>query len=357
MYSNSIFDFLSPMGPIRVVLASIILLAGLISIVPKPFIKEKLQLIFSDRDFGGEFQNKILYIETLTDELYLTPPYGDIMVFDLEKRKKIRLNQDRYYDASPSYSKTGNCIYFESKRSDRAKYELMSSPSDLYKYDLETKKILNARSDIEFALNFDESSIENPLVSKYNDSLIAFFEVKGIDQKLIICNYVSKRKLFEKKIEYNTRSKIKLFLEEYIVVFDASRSLRGEVGVYFISLIEDNKIMYLSKEFKDDFYFIGETDDGSNYYLTNRLDTRNLTIYSFNTDNKEITKEKYIPKEEITYNGIRLLELAIFDKSFLFLKEYIDTIGFTIFIYKDNNLQLLFSAKNKNMCCYNFYVE
>lgn len=79
----------------------------------------------------------LIYIKSL-DGFVDYPPYGEIYIYNHNTRTNKRLTFDRFYDSSPTYSQSLNTIFFESKRSEDVEYEMMSTQSDLYGYNVGT---------------------------------------------------------------------------------------------------------------------------------------------------------------------------------------------------------------------------
>jgi hypothetical protein len=181
---------------IMLVISVVIILAKGYHYINRKIVNDNLQK--SRIDFFNE-NTKLAFIENVYKRGLFEPPFGDIFVIDLESREEVRLNYDSYYDRYPSLSKTKQCIYFESKRGESAKTLHLGSPSDIYKFDLKSNEIVSARKDIEFALIDTTSSIEKPIVSSFNDSIIVFTENGAKQDYLVLCNYIQNEIIFQIK--------------------------------------------------------------------------------------------------------------------------------------------------------------
>lgn len=181
---------------IMLVISVVIILAKGYHYINRKIVNDRLQK--SEIDFFNE-NTKLAFIENVYRRGLFEPPFGDIFVVDLKSREKVRLNYDGYYDRYPSISRINRCIYFESKRGELAKKLHLSSPSDIYKYDFRSNEIVSARKDIEFALIDTTSTIEKPIVSSFNDSVIVFTE-NGVKQDyLVLSNYIRNEIIFQLK--------------------------------------------------------------------------------------------------------------------------------------------------------------
>ncbi len=285
------FGFITLMsmrGNVRIVLVVIVLIIILILLISSLSIPERFQFWTSNLRPIGDFKGKVLYVESIKESIEF-PPYGDIMLGDIHSKSSRRINFDQYYDASPSYSPINNVIYFESKRKEGSQSQLLSAPSDLYKYDIESNKILHARTDIAFALKYDDSEIVSPLVSMVNDSLFAFFERRYSDQRLVVCNFIKKVVLVDIPVEVHKATIIDSFMKSYVVVFDSERSNRMKVGTYFVNL-ETQGVAYVPDEFASEYYFTGlPRHDSDYYYGVGKGHSQKAKIYSYNVEAQNIS--------------------------------------------------------------------
>ncbi len=236
----------------------------------------------------GDFRNKVLYVDPVKDS-YDYPPYGDIVIGDIESGSARRISFDDFYDASPSYSSINNVIYFESKRTCDEGVKPERIPSDLYKYDIKNKEILRARADVAFALKYDNSEIVSPLVSPLNDSLIAFLERPDTAQRLVVANFIRRTVLADIPLEAYNDIAIRDFMDRYVVMYDADGSRGRKVGIYFANL-ETQEISYVPDKFKYGFYYVGSRANGSDdYYIVYEKYDRLARIYRYNVVTQDTT--------------------------------------------------------------------
>lgn len=94
--------------------------------------------------YNSPLKNCLLYIEDISGtEGVSAGKFGDIVIFNLDTKKKEILTDDYYYDASPTYSRYGHKIVFESKRETQTMLSGLANPSRLFSIDLKTGKISN----------------------------------------------------------------------------------------------------------------------------------------------------------------------------------------------------------------------
>ena len=152
--------------------------------------------------------------------------------------------------------------------------------SDLYGYNLQSKEVNGSRELVSFGLEYDDSEILSPIISSYNDSLMAFFEKRYSVQNLIVCNYLSKKVIVRLPVKPHARTYIDTFLRNYVSIYDASRSSGTSLGTYFVPLDSSDTVIQLPKTFKSKYYFTGK-GDGNEYFVVSKEKKPKMAIYSY----------------------------------------------------------------------------
>lgn len=287
-------------------------------------------------------EESLLYVKAL-DEFVGYAPYGEIFIYDLKEGKDRRLTFDEYYDASPTYSKHFNTIYFESKREKDTEYELMSARSDLYGYDLESGEVKHSRELVAFSLEYDDSEILSPIISVYNDSLIAFFEKRYSVQNLIVCNYLDERVLVRVPIEPHTRTYIDSFLLDYVSVYDASKSTTKRLGTRFVSLTNGSDVIEIPGHFKSKYYFTG-IGKGNNYFAVSRKKNPDIGIYSYDIPSRELNLINKIQTSVFEETISDFTVEMVLSKDELILYSYSDEYGEKLYTLSKESLKPLISS-------------
>jgi len=82
----------------KLLIGLVAIILGLLFYIYNTNLKIKAKTVKLDK------QNyAILYIESSKKNLLLTPPYGDIYLADIIKKKRWRLTNDDYFDAYPTF--------------------------------------------------------------------------------------------------------------------------------------------------------------------------------------------------------------------------------------------------------------
>ena len=116
----------------------------------------------SQTNIPDKISGMLLYIEDLNDNGgSMDGDFSDIVAFDVDKKQQHIITSDVYYDDYPTYSKSSNRIYFESKRENYNWAVGLSAQSYLYYIDLKEKRIRSFSK--EEKNNLDERFLENDL--------------------------------------------------------------------------------------------------------------------------------------------------------------------------------------------------
>lgn len=337
-------DFFGMGGNSRIILFFLALIIVLVSSISSLDLRNKVDKILSALNPIYTVKGKLIYVKAL-DEFVGYPPYGEIYIYDYTAGKDQRITFDEYYDASPTYSKHFNTIFFESKRKSDVDYQLMSAQSDLFGYNLESGKVKNSRELIAFSLEYDDSDILSPIISSYNDSLIAFFEKKYTAQNLIVCNYLSKKVMVRQPIKPHTRTDIDDFLRNYVSIYDASTSSSTRFGTYFISLDSNNTILQIPDTFKSQYYFTGK-GEGNAYFAVSKEEKEKLNIFSYKLPDGEFSLVNEIHSSEMGKMAKELTVESILNKDkiiFYFFSEGEEKF----FVLNKGSMKLLLSSKHE----------
>ena len=86
-----------------------------------------------------DIDGKILLLEDLDGKEGCTDgDFCDIVAYDIQNGKSLIITENDYYDIHPSYSKTSNSIYFESKRIGFHNLTGLTSASNIFSLNLES---------------------------------------------------------------------------------------------------------------------------------------------------------------------------------------------------------------------------
>jgi hypothetical protein len=335
-------SFFGMAGNARLVLVFIALIVVIVSGVSRINLSRYIKKINTALYPINTVKESLLYVRAL-DEFVGYAPYGEIFIYDLKEGKDRRLTFDKYYDASPTYSKHFKTIFFESKRGKDTDYELMSARSDLYGYDIESGEVKHSRELVAFGLEYDDSEILSPIISVHNDSLIAFFEKRYSVQNLIVCNYLDEKVLVRVPIDPHTRTYIDSFLRDYVSVYDASRSTSKSLGTRFVSLNSGSDVLDIPGHFKSKYYFTG-IGEGNNYFAVSRKKYPNIGIYSYEIPSGELTLINEIQTSVFGETISDFTVEVVLSKDELIFYSYSDDFGEKLYTLNKESLKPLISS-------------
>ena len=152
----------------------------------------------SQTHIPDKISGMLLYIEDLNgDGGSMDGDFSDIVAFDIDKKQRYILTNDSYYDDFPTYSKSSNRIYFESKRENYIPVLGMSSKSGIYYLDL-TKKTIKSFSKEEkdnLGKNISRIELSDPSISFTGNKLLFLADTvnDSINHQLLMYDYPSKK--------------------------------------------------------------------------------------------------------------------------------------------------------------------
>ena len=92
---------------------------------------------------------KLVYVEDFSGRHgVLAGRFGDLVLIEGNENKRYALTDDHYYYAYPNLVNGGKEVWFESKRGDDLWPAGLSSRSDLYSLDVETRQVRNIRDSL-----------------------------------------------------------------------------------------------------------------------------------------------------------------------------------------------------------------
>lgn len=339
----SFFHFFGMAGNARLVLVFFAVAIFSIMGLSNFNLSSKIEKLSNTLSPLTSLEGSLIYIKSL-DGFVDYPPYGEIYIHNYNTGTNRRLTFDHFYDSSPTYSKSLNTIFFESKRGGGEEYEMMSIQSDLYGYNVETGKISNFRELLAFSLEYDDSEILSPKISSYNDSLIAFFEKRFTEQNLIVCNYLSKNIMVRLPIKPNLRTNVDSFLEDFVSIYDASRTSEDSLGTFFISLDNQNKI-YVPKVYGDEYFFTGQSKDNKYYVVSKQKEPKMIiNFYSLPTGEVSLFKEINSSILEELIDDLAV-EVVLKDETIIYY--YSDHASEKLYSLVGGKLKLMISTKEE----------
>ncbi len=266
--------------------------------------------------------NAAIFIEADSTDGPSAGNFGDIVIQNLNSRKKFYLNSDTYYDGNPILSSDRKGIYFFSKRTGSTfsrKIAGLSWPSGIYYLSLLDKSIRQ--------LPISDSSEGLPpptcMATMPNDTALVICTVTGIltysMKSAKFQNFNAKPADYDLGDEVGITSDAKYFYVNYSVPFDVPHREKAYVTrlgdtTNILSFIDYTwryaKVIGYNQK-KDEFYL-------AYYPFDTTYKDLNREIYKFNVRTKkttllfrfdDITKEmmlpKFMPNEELVYGYIR----------------------------------------------------
>jgi len=96
----------------------------------------------SSDSFEMPIEGKLVFVEAIRGDGWLTAnPFGELVIIDGITKKRQVLTWDGYYYAHPNLTADGTSLIFESKRTGNIAISGLSSESDIYQMDIESKEI------------------------------------------------------------------------------------------------------------------------------------------------------------------------------------------------------------------------
>lgn len=125
---------------------------------------------------------KLVYVEDFAGRHgVLAGRFGDLVLIDGNENKRYALTDDHYYYAYPNLVNDGKEVWFESKRGDDLWPAGLSSRSDIYSLDVETRQVRNIRDSLStvFGVSLVEG-IERISVSPSGSRMV--FQMRDVEK-------------------------------------------------------------------------------------------------------------------------------------------------------------------------------
>jgi len=135
----------------------------------------------SEVEMEVPISGKLVYVEDFGGRQgVLAGRFGDLVLIEGNENKRYALTDDHYYYAYPNLVNGGKEVWFESKRGDDLWPAGLSSRSDLYSLDVETRQVRNIRDSLStvFAVPL-EDGIERISVSPSGSRMV--FQMRDVE--------------------------------------------------------------------------------------------------------------------------------------------------------------------------------
>lgn len=289
----------------------------------------------------------ILYMEC--NGYYNSPPYGDVVLVDLNAKQKTQITYDSFWDGRSCFWKSRNSIIFLSKRSNNQYYKHSrgSEPARLYEYNLKTQEITKVPKQTDFLDAKDHrgekyGSIESFAVSSYNDSIIAFVHDEAGHQNITVANIISGKKVlnFVKPVVsgYSVLTKDYLLVE----IFNMRQVIRADLNSQKVDTIP-------SPWQKTKMLNVKDAKENTVYFAI--LDNDLPAIYTYNIATQKYTFVKQFAQGEFGIEYRLSFFNHVFNDSTYLITDIDKEQHENLFLYHSNSKkreQLTNDTKNKS---------